>query len=172
VLNQSLLNSSSKSCGCLHREAAAAANRTHGQSNSDEYGIWVHLLSRCFNRNDDRYDRYGGRGIAVCERWLKFENFIADMGPRPSHAHSIDRIDNDGHYEPSNCRWATPERQQRNTARTMRVTFRGETLALSDWSERLGIASATLFCRIRRGWTAERALTLPVQKKGDAHASL
>jgi hypothetical protein len=118
-----------KSCGCLQQElyANGRANFRHGHwKNSKptpEHNTWVRMRQRCYNENHDNYRYYGGRGITVCERWQSsFENFFADMGPRPSPAHSIDRINNDGNYEPGNCRWATRSEQMKNTHRSKTYT--------------------------------------------------
>jgi len=105
---------------------------------------------------------YGGRGVTVCSRWESFENFLADMGPRPSPKHSIDRIDSGGNYEPGNCRWATRAEQSRNTRRNVLLTFGGQTMCLEDWASQRKMRPHVLGSRIRRGWSIERALTVPV----------
>lgn len=110
----SLKRGISKSCGCLNKEILSNYFTTHGRSNTLLYGAWYRMKSRCYNINDPKYYRYGARGIKVCDRWLDFNNFLIDMGEKPSINHSIDRKDNDGNYEPDNCRWATPTEQARN----------------------------------------------------------
>lgn len=120
----SLRNGSSKSCGCAQRDVASGINRTHGMSRSSEYRIWAGMRKRCYSKKCKSYIDYGGRGIVVCERWSKFENFYEDMGQRPSPDHSLDRIDVDGNYEPSNCRWATAGEQARNRRKRISLTER------------------------------------------------
>ncbi|MGP3738010.1 HNH endonuclease signature motif containing protein (plasmid) [Streptomyces sp. GDS52] len=144
-----------KSCGC------AWLTRTHGQTGTPLYSRWNGIIQRTTNPNDSHYKWYGGRGISVCHRWREsFEAFAADMGPTFSPDLEIDRIDPNGNYEPSNCRWATRSEQARNTRRNKRLTFRGQTMVLTDWANLLGIKPATLSRRVSQlGWSVERALT-------------
>lgn len=127
---------------------------------TSEYMTWKSMRMRCTNPNDKRYARYGGRGIKVCERWQSFKNFIADMGPRPSPEHSIERRDNDGDYSPVNCHWATAVEQANNVSRNRLLTFRGETMTLAQAVR----VSGTPFCasrvrwRLEKGWPVEAAL--------------
>lgn len=118
---------------------------THGQSrrgaNTPEYRCWVRIRTRCYDPKCNYYHNYGGRGIRVCERWLDgFENFFADMGPKPSPKHSIDRIDNNGNYEPDNCRWALKQEQDNNRRTNRFITHNGVTLTLTQWARRLGVS--------------------------------
>lgn len=122
------------SCGCLARETARALLTTHGLSKTSEHSIWHAMRKRCLDKNHPTYQRYGAKGITVCDRWKdSFENFYADMGQRPSKRHSLDRIDNKGHYTPENCRWATPEMQGRNRSNNKIVTIDGVSFTVKDW---------------------------------------
>lgn len=141
--------------------------RTHGASRTPEYAVWRAIRDRCENPNDPRYKNYGARGIKVCDRWQRsFIDFMADMGPRPSDQHSIDRRKNGGDYEPSNCRWATRNEQAQNTRKSKApIEFMGQAKHIAEWARELGIRPDTLALRIARGWTLEAALTRPVLPK-------
>jgi hypothetical protein len=116
-------------------------------------------MTRCRNPHSQDYERYGGRGIVICERWNKFENFLADMGPRPS-GHSIDRVNNDGNYEPGNCRWATNTQQIRNQSTNRIVTLHGRSQSVAAWAEECDIKADTVRHRLDRGLSAEQALEI------------
>lgn len=144
-----------------------AHKTTHGYFGTPTYMVWHSMKRRCTMPSSQGYARYGGRGIKVCERWMKFENFLADMGEKPKGL-SIDRIDNDGNYEPGNCRWATHSQQRNNQGpgRAIHLTFRGETHSISEWAKRTGLKHPTIRERIHAGWSVEDALTAPL-KPGD-----
>lgn len=166
-----LRNGETQSCGCLNRERSAAAHRTHGMCRTPEYNAWASMRQRCYDPSCVTYPHYGGRGIVVCERWLLFENFFADMGPRPSRRHSLDRKDVNGNYEPANCRWATRIEQARNRRNNTFVTFCGRTQSISAWAEELSISQYMIAKRLRRGWPPERALTEPSQSSARRQAA-
>lgn len=162
------LKKSTKSCGCLKREAIAASNRrrkTHGLSDTPEYHIWEKMLHRCNNKNDPAYHNYGGRGICVCKRWRKFEHFIADMGVRPSKKHTLERKENDGNYCPDNCVWVTRKVQARNRRTNRVLTFQGRMQCLEEWSEETGIHRQVIWDRLNTGWSVVDALTTPTAKR-------
>lgn len=150
-----------RSCGCLAREEIGNRARTHGRTHTTEYKSWYQMRARCKYPSHIEYHRYGARGIKVCEQWESFERFFADMGPKPTPRHSIDRINNGGNYEPSNCRWADPFTQGANKRNNIRLTQDGVSLTLSQWERALGLRRGKLQQRIARGWSAERALSAP-----------
>jgi len=155
-----------KSCGCLNKEVVSALKTKHGHANKGnatvEYSTWQRMISRCCNSLNSGYNDYGGRGITVCERWQKFENFLADMGQRPSKEYSIDRIDVNGNYCPENCRWATPKEQANNKRSNRLLGFNGIVMNMTQWAEKLGVNMKTIHDRIDRyGWTIEKTLTTP-----------
>jgi hypothetical protein len=155
------------SCGCYHDECTLKRNTTHGKRHSLIYGVWLTMKSRCFNSKMTGYHNYGGRGITVCDRWANsFENFYADMGDPPEKNMSIDRIDNDGNYEPGNCRWATLEEQGRNKRTTRFLTFEGKTQTIKEWAAEKRIVLGTINSRLARGHSVEEALSVGFLGKG------
>lgn len=152
-----------------------AKARTHGMTDTETYTTWTAMKRRCQNPNATQFRHYGGRGICVCERWQRFENFLADMGPRPTSKHTIERINNDGNYEPENCRWATIDEQAKNrrspitSPRTV-VTYYGEKRNLFELCSTTGIPYSVAFQRIKRGWSSERAVITPVCEPGSGAA--
>lgn len=152
-----------RSCGCLKRDT----NTKHGHASharSPEYHSWLAMIRRCESHSAPCYASYGGRGIKVCPRWRQsFASFLADMGPRPSLRYSLDRINNDGDYEPGNCRWASSKEQARNKSTNRFYELNGVRLTLVDWAKRLGVHKSALKSRLERGWTFERAVAVPVK---------
>ena len=140
---------------------------THGLSKSPEYQAWNGMKHRCLNPNYHAYKKYGAIGVRVCDRWRdSFEAFYADMGPRPSSWHSLDRINPWGDYEPGNCRWALPIEQGSNRKVTRHLEHDGQTKTTAEWAEAKGMDVRTLRMRLYMGWTVERALTEPVGSNG------
>lgn len=140
----------------------------HGMAHLPEYSVWCGMIARCTNPNTKTYSRYGGRGVVVCERWRSFPPFFADMGPRPSPEHTLDRIDNNGNYEPGNCRWATQKQQTRNTSRTQMLEVGGIIRPLADWADFVGLPPSTIRTRLALGWAADAAVHTPLVRKGRA----
>lgn len=165
VRDRNLRDGRSRSCGCLRREVVSVTRAKHRMIHTPEYQAWKRIRGRCGDINDKSYPNYGGRGIQICERWDSFENFFDDMGPRPSPVHSIDRIDNNGNYDPSNCRWATQTVQQNNKRSNRLFTRDGRTQTITEWCREFGIAPQIVWCRLRRGWDTSDALTLPLGAK-------
>jgi hypothetical protein len=157
VSQNNLRNGCHKSCGCKRRTLIAKAKTKHGKHGTPEYRIWKGMIQRC--EHPAHYKNYGSRGIRVCDRWRhSFASFLSDMGERPTPKHQIDRVDNDGMYEPTNCRWATPTENGRNTRHNHLITINGETKCVSEWSEFLGIPTWTVvkrFCIKSKPKTAD-----------------
>lgn len=170
VRSGSLRSGYTQSCGCLQKERCAVSHTRHGHKTKEKtskiYRIWEAILRRCKNPNYHEYKYYGGRGIKVCERWKKFENFLTDMGKPPTKNHSIDRINNDKDYCLENCRWATKKEQQRNKRNNHLETFNEKTKCIAEWAEEFGIPDGTLRARLKYGWSIDRALTTPVKARG------
>lgn len=144
-----------KSCGCLQKDTVSklcSERITHGSTRSVEYNTWCKIKSRCQNPRDTKYPDYGARGITVCERWDSgFEAFLADMGRKPHPSASIDRIDVNGNYEPSNCRWASPKEQARNKRNHRMVEHNGQTMPLSQACELSGVNYRSALYRLNHG---------------------
>ena len=160
VTTSSLRTGNTRSCGCLATENKKAMHVTHGHSAegllSPEYVAWSSMVARGTGKTNRV--NYADRGITVCERWLTFELFLADMGPRPSGT-SLDRRDNDRGYFPGNCRWATRSQQARNTRRNHLLVVDGRTASIAEWAEETGLEPGTIWARIARGWTDEAAVS-------------
>ena len=135
----------------------------HGLTGLPVYSSWAAMHRRCNNPSDANYQHYGGRGIAICERWNSIHAFLEDMGHPPAD-HSIGRIDNDGNYEPTNCRWETQEQQNENTRRNRYVTWQGRSMTIKAWAKELDIDPRRIPDRLRRGWSVERTMTTPCPK--------
>ena len=142
------------SCGC-HRHSITFR---HGKTGTPTHNSWKAMRDRCERPGTNGYERYGGRGITVCERWRLFENFLADMGERPAGT-TLDRIENSHGYGPGNCRWATALEQQNNRRVCRRLKLGNDDLTIAQWSRRLGLKQVTLSSRLKRGWSVERTLT-------------
>lgn len=170
ILGSNLKSGDIQSCGCLRREKTTQRFTRHKHSQlgkiSKTYKSWACMIQRCTNPNNHAYSDYGGRGIKVCQRWLKFENFLEDIGELPTNKHSIDRINNNGNYCKSNCRWVTQKQQTRNTRRNRLISYNGKVQCLCDWAKEIGINPKTLQARIfRYNWSIKRALITSAQKR-------
>lgn len=147
--NSNLTSGNIRSCGCLAREITSARSRTHGLKKTSEYRCWSAMKGRCYNPNLKPYKNYGGRGITVCSRWRNsFESFLADMGN--SKGLTLERINNEGHYEPNNCRWATSKEQAKNRRTSVLLTALGKTQIMADWAEELKMPVWDIWHRMRR----------------------
>jgi hypothetical protein len=165
VLLGNLRGGKQKSCGCLrHREAH---NRTHGESRSARlYRIWTGMKTRCDNPSRKAYPQYGGRGISVCSEWANSYEAFRDWALRSGYADdlSIDRIDNNGNYEPANCRWATREQQSNNRRSNRLITANGATKTMAEWARESGIRYTIIYKRLKHGWSEEKAVLTPVKR--------
>lgn len=146
--------------------AARLADTTHGLSKTPEYKIWISMVERCTLPTAQAYKHYGARGITVSDDWMKFENFLRDMGERPFKGASLDRIDNNKGYSKENCRWTTPKVQNRNKRDNVWIEYNGKRQTLSQWAEETGLSQQLIRQRIKiYGYTVEEALTHPVYGK-------
>lgn len=173
VLRESVLSGHKGSCGCLRRETAANNRTKHGETirfgervnPTPEWMAWMAMIDRCRRETHPAFHNYGGRGIKVCDEWLlSFDAFLLHVGRRPSNNHSLDRIDNNGHYEPGNVRWATKREQGRNTRHTRVLECRGRKQSVTAWAEEMGISKGLICGRLKMGWSVEAAIETPVNK--------
>jgi len=178
VLIHALKSNQSLSCGCWRSELISKAVSKHGMYNAPGYSTVNGINNRCYNSSNKQYNYYGGRGIIVCERWRydnpkRFENFLADMNKKPTKDYSIDRIDVNGNYEPSNCRWATATEQHNNTRTNHLVTYNGKTQTIAEWELESSFRPHLIRDRIGMGWDMDRAITEPAKigknQYGDKH---
>ena len=158
-----------KSCGCYLKEATSNLNKKHGLRNHRLYNILANMKQRCYNENSKAYKNYGGRGIKICDEWLakedgfmNFYNWAINNGYNGDL--SIDRIDNDGNYEPQNCRWVNNSIQSNNRRNNHKLTFNGDTLNISEWAEKYNLTISAIIHRLDRGWSIEKTLTTPLKK--------
>lgn len=164
IISNQLLFGKTRSCGCLRKETTAKQSTIHGMSNHPLHGIWRGMISRCTNSSEKAYADYGGRGISIAPEWRynfkPFYDYVSQLSHCGEKGYSLDRIDNDGNYEPGNLRWATRIEQSHNSRRVIFLTYDGKTQILSQWAKDLGINTSTLQYRLRK-WSIERALTVP-----------
>ena len=167
-----LRSGNTSSCGCLQRERTSAANTTHGchkggkGRNHRLYTIWSSMKARCLNPHSVSYKHYGARGITVCASWMDFGEFMTwALANGYRDGLSIERLDNNRSYEPSNCTWIPLDRQASNKRDTIRLTFRGVTKPMADWARSMGMDYMTLYQRIRGGWNIEKAIARPKRRR-------
>lgn len=169
VNSRSLTCGLTRSCGCLKQERAAVTKTKHGhcryRQSTQAYRAWVNMRSRCLNPNSTRAHRYNARGISCQPDWALFENFLRDMG-EPPQGFSLDRIDNDGNYTRSNCRWADLPQQANNRSSNHRITINGTTMTIAEWGRASGIPAHTLYNRVYRGWPPEDLLLPAGARRG------
>lgn len=159
----------SQSCRC--RDASTRHGHTVDGKQSRTYVTWVNMVRRCTDPRHDKFEQYGAAGITVCERWMTFDNFLADMGERPEND-TIDRIEGHIGYEPGNCRWAPIKTQQRNLRSNVILEFNGERKCVAEWAEELGLDRTIVAWRIRKGWSVEQALTTKPKRGNRIKAGL
>lgn len=165
VAGVALRNGKSKSCGCYQRETASRTTRIHGYCGTPLYKTYVSMMYRCYCPSGGEYIHYGGRGIRVCERWMDIHKFMEDMMPTWHEGMSLDRIDVNGNYEPSNCRWADDNTQQRNRRNNRLLTALGKTQTIAAWTEETGISWTGIDARLERGWAPDEAVSIPSRSK-------
>ena len=175
VVNSSLVKSGrSKSCGCLNREISYAKSDVNGRCKDYTYKSYSHMKYRCLNKNSTSWDRYGGRGIRVCDRWVKsYQHFLDDMGERPEGT-TIERVNVNGNYEPSNCRWATVVEQNKNKRNTISLSFYEVEMCAVDWEKIMEVPRGRITGRLLKGWDKYDAVFTPSKNalRGNGRAKL
>jgi hypothetical protein len=173
VLAASLKRMTSQSCGCLRKEMLSQSKTTHGKSASREMRSYSQMKQRCCNKENKDYAFWGGKGVTICDQWLdSFENFLKDMGERPANT-TLDRKNNDGNYEPNNCRWATQTEQNRNRSNSKNITINNETKPLYVFADLFGVARTAVSQRINQyGWTIAMALLIPTKQRNQGLGKL
>jgi len=161
IRGDALKNNRTKSCGC--QKTSYAHGHSSGNALTSEYRSWSAMIARCCVPSNGMYQRYGAKGIFVCERWRTFENFLADMGTKPSPDHSIERRRNSEGYTPENCRWATRLEQMRNRTNTRLLTIDGITKPQTQWAEEAGTPISRIKSRLAMGWDAKEAVFAPLK---------
>lgn len=171
VWKSNLRSGKTLSCGCLISEATTKRNTTHNGTKTRLYSVWNNMLRRCYEEKNNRYHRYGGRGINVCDEWHEFSAFREWMLSQGYDEKSeygkqtLDRIDNDGNYEPSNCRLTSIKEQNSNRSTRHLLTYNGETHSITEWNTIMGYSDGVIDNRIRKGWSADRAISTPQKRK-------
>jgi hypothetical protein len=169
AMSSNLQRGNTTSCGCFHSQRCSEAHKTHGFTNKQResgYGCWASMKQRCLDPNSISYPHYGARGIKICDRWLEsFKNFYADMGPRPSLKHSIERKNNDGNYEPQNCVWATGLEQAFTKSNVIHVMFEGKKVVLAEAIRKSGLTNGCVYARVERGWNPQDAIDTPLMRR-------
>lgn len=164
ISGNSIRSGLTTSCGCYLNEVIKRGDNkssTHGMTSTGTYRSWNSMLNRCLNTQAPDYERYGGRGISVCQEWLVFEKFHADMGDRPIGM-TIDRKDVNGNYTAKNCKWSDRKDQQRNRRSNVLLSFQGQVKCAAEWAEITGLTVKVIYDRTRAGWSAEKTLTQKV----------
>lgn len=164
VVGWDLKAGKAKSCGCYANDMRGTYTITHGRTETPEYVIWTDLFQRCYNKKRAAFKNYGGRGITVCERWQKFENFLEDMGTRPALDYTLDRIDNDRGYSKDNCKWSTRIEQANNKRNNIWIDYKGTAKTICDWERFLNFNPHVLYQRIFiYKWDVEKAFNTPMR---------
>lgn len=164
VVGQNLRRGGTKSCGCFQKALVRNRSITHSRTHTKLYTIWIQMRGRCKNKANSSYKNYGGRGITVCKEWEQFENFYFDMGDPPKGL-TLERINNDGNYEPSNCKWATRKEQSNNSRKNTIIEYNSQRLTIAEWARKAGLKYNTLLMRLNRNWPIERALIREIKRR-------